>query len=220
MMKKIISISGIALALLIPPSPGTCSRPGKGYLMVSPSFALTGKKIGTGSDRGMVNGDPLTVEKKNELLSFGFTPRIGYLFSDHLAAGMSIKYGKKITDGETDNIRLFTAGPFVRYLFTRQKVVPYIECECGAGHYAGFSSSLRVNGAAVYFASGGGGVEFFILREFSLDLGVNYKKTVEVPRNPPSEKNTTYENIGIRAGLSLYLNTKDLFRKKEKQPGF
>lgn len=200
------------------------AQPRKGCLMVSPAYGFTGKKIENKQDEPetLLNStDGAGV--KDELLSVGFSPRIGYLFTKRIAAGVSIKYGRKILRDDDRRLRLLTTGPFFRYYLTYRKIAPYLEAEGGAGRFSEritpeSGDEALAGKSSVYYFSGGGGVELFLIPNFSFDLGINYKKTFENYKYPSDSEDVSIGNVGIRAGLSLYLSMKDLTRKREK-PG-
>ncbi len=188
------------------------AQPRKGSILVSPSYGLTGKKIET-------NGvDTEKTEKKDELLSFGFTPRIGYQFSQKVAAGISFKYGRKILEDDNGKLNLVTTGPFARYYLLSRKISPYLEAEAGMGKYTESESGISTFNSYLFYLSGGGGTEFFISPSFSFDFGFNFKKTSENPEFPAGQNRIVSGNLGFRAGLSLHLNSKGRSKNNNK-PG-
>ena len=188
------------------------AQPREGSIIISPSYGLTGKKDDFGEPKNEID------MKKDELLSFGFTPRISYLLSSRVAVGASIKYGKKIIGDENGKLNLFTTGPIIRYYILNRKISPYLETEAGMGKYNESGSDMVTYKSVLFYFSGGGGAEFFISPSFSLDMGINYKNTIEYPDLQSVKKTENSWNFGLRAGLSMHLNPGHL-SSKNKKPG-
>ena len=175
------------------------AQPPESSIMVGSSFGLTGKRI---DNEAIVSG---TENKKDELFSMGFAPRIGYHFSEHLLAGISLKYGKKILEDDNGELGLFTIGPFLRYYLFGRKFAPYLEAEAGTGNYNETTLAALTLRSKVFYVSGGGGIEYYFSPAFSLDGGVNYKKTMQNPEISMESGKEIIRNLNFRAGIAIHL---------------
>lgn len=146
---------------------------------------------------------------------FNFTPKAGYFVIDHLALGLDVNIGMSSMKESYDSYdhkstgSLLSAGPFVRYYFPVEKVLPYIEA--GASLGAAKSTYESDNGDDEYKNSvnsfmGGAGIAALLGDKVSLDFMVGYiSMTMKDKEDNPDNERTIIGTLGLKFGVVVFL---------------
>ncbi len=142
-------------------------------------FSQEALKKGIYSLSGSITFSNSTNESKygeTNNLSFFMTPALTYFFVDNLSAGLSLSYGySELTFKENTREykfinRPFSIGPVIRYYFSSEKFIPFIE--------AGFRYSNSPTGNEdMNSFSFAGGINYFISKSVALEPYIEYSKT-------------------------------------------
>lgn len=102
------------------------------WFRTNTSMNLAWTIVKTKSDSGDEdNSDP------DKVFSINLTPRIGYFIFDNFASGLDFTLGfsRAITGGGDNvmNATLMGVGPFLRYYFPTQKLLPFVEAQYSIG---------------------------------------------------------------------------------------
>ncbi|HET7118602.1 MAG TPA: outer membrane beta-barrel protein [Hanamia sp.] len=147
--------------------------------------------------------DSTTGEKQS---SKAFNANIGfaYFVANNLAIGIngSFQYKRVDADNSIGYLHSYTAGiiPAITYFFPlKGNIKPNISV--GAGYLWYFTSNLDAEGLSLNVAPG---VSYFVNRNISLDLGVQYSHNNLKNTSGHSDISYKQEIIAILAGLSIY----------------
>lgn len=167
-------------------------------------FAISGK-----SDMSLMFGkttllvDSTSAEKQN---SKAFNANIGfaYFVANNLAIGLSgsFQYKRVDADNSIGYLQNYVAGviPTITYFFSvKGNLKPNISA--GAGYLWFFTSELDAEGISLNIAPG---VSYFVNRNISLDLGVQYSHNNLKNKYQNSDNTYQQQTIGLLAGLSIY----------------
>lgn len=137
--------------------------------------------------------------------SKAFNANLGaaYFVADNLAIGVSGSFQYKRVDDEAFGyLQNYVAGvmPSVTYFFPlKGNLKPNISA--GAGYLWFFTSELDAEGLSLNIAPG---ASYFVNRNISLDLGVQYAHSNLKNNSWNSDITYKQQTLGLLAGLSLY----------------
>jgi hypothetical protein len=140
-----------------------------------------------------------------------FAPKVGYFFTDNLAAGLDLAFGWgkaniPIADFTIEaNNSVFGAGPFVRYYFPKGKILPFAEVNSNFGNQRTRSNIVGDNESNAGITSFGGGLGLALLlgERSSFDLLLNYSSN---RLNFETDGFYTRENaLGLKFGFTIFL---------------
>ena len=167
-------------------------------------FALSAK-----TDASMMFGRTRVVVdsglgQKQDTRAFSANLGVAYFVANNLAVGISgsFKYSRVEADFSSFYYQTYTAGviPTVTYFFPlKGKIKPSLSA--GVGYLWLFTTNLDSDGLSLNVAPA---VSFFINRNISFDLGVQYSYSDLKDKSGSSDLKYKQQTIGILAGLSIY----------------
>ncbi|PRY87606.1 outer membrane beta-barrel protein [Mongoliibacter ruber] len=149
----------------------------------------------------------------NRQTSFIFSPKAGYFFFDHFAAGIDFAISHTNSTNTTTSdfnidskINSFGAGPFVRYYIPKGKILPFAELSSLFGtrnqkaEVFGADSETRYSVSSI---GGGLGVAILLGEKSSVDLVASYNST-NLKEQEDNFKNTQ-NTLGLKIGFTIFL---------------
>lgn len=194
MMKRIMMLAIVSLCFFT-----TSAQTEKGR------FALSGR-----TDMSLLSGKATlmmdsTAGQKSSSTAFNANLGFAYFVANNLAIGVSgsFQYSKVKTENVFGYSQNYTAGviPTITYFLPlKGNLKPNISA--GAGYLWLSTSELDAEGLSLNVAPG---VSWFVNRNISLDLGVQYSHN-DLKDNKYGNSDFTYkqQTIGVLAGLSIY----------------
>ena len=148
-------------------------------------------------------------EEKINITKLNFSPQIGYFFADGLVGGANVRFVYLSTkeDGASDN-NAFTsvsAGPFVRYYFSGEKVQPYLHASASLGT-ASFKDSDNSMETLRYQAGAGLAVSFNDHISFDILAGYNYLNSTDED-GKFSDKDDVFRSFGLDLGVTFIIGS-------------
>ncbi|KAF5033826.1 Outer membrane protein beta-barrel domain protein [anaerobic digester metagenome] len=223
MKKKLIFIA--AMGILLPLTLFGQTEKGKMLLGISSRYSLLPLEEGLSYPDMMTLGFSTITFKSDdnndgdsETLNyncFNFTPKFGYFVIDNLALGLDMNIGMSSMKESNEffeyssNGILLSAGPFLRYYFPVQKVLPYIE----AGATLGSSKTTYESGSendeyksSLNSVAGGVGIAALLGDKVSFDFMVGYiSMTMKDKENNPDNERVIIGTLGLKFGVVLFL---------------
>lgn len=154
-------------------------------------------------------------EDGGNITSFSLQPKVGYFFSDNLAAGLETMIISSISKDPDDNKytqSVFLIGPFGRYYVPTTKCHPFIEGELGLGYYREKESGVyEYDDKYNVFAYGLGAGITAPLGEraaFDFSLAYNHSSAKYSEDNPDNERIVT-GSFGFKFGFIILLGGKE-----------
>lgn len=167
-------------------------------------FAISGK-----TDMSLMFGKTTIVRdsaqgQKQNSTAFNADIGFAYFVANNLAIGLSgsFQYNRIDADNSIGYLQNYIAGviPSITYFFPlKGKLKPNLSV--GAGYLWYFTSDLDAEGLSLNVAPG---VSYFVNRNISLDLGVQYSHSNLENKSGTSDISYQQQTIGLLAGLSLY----------------
>ena len=139
--------------------------------------------------------------------NINFSPIAGYFVMDNLAVGLIADINSNsIKDGSSENS--FAAGPFLRYYFPMENVLPFVVAQGVFGSMnsnSGFEGSedLKTNLTSI---GGGAGIAIPLSDSVTFDIIAGYSSTTSKASddNPDNYRNVI-GNFGVNFGLLVIL---------------
>lgn len=165
-------------------------------------FAFSGK-----TDMSVMFGkttllvDSTSAEKQN-FKAFNANIGFAYFVANNLAIGLSGSFQYKRVDADNGYLQNYVAGvlPTITYFLPlKGKLKPNISA--GADYLWFFTPALDAEGISLNVAPG---VSYFVNRNISLDLGVQYSHNNLKNKYPNSDNTYQQQTLGLLAGLSIY----------------
>ena len=191
---------------------GLSSRYGLNTLVSSNSTDLL--SVGFSKVTSSYTSDEYSYTDETKVSSFNIQPRFGYFVADNFAIGLDLNYSllslKDTKEDSKMSEHVVGAGPFIRYYFPTEKVMPYIELNSlfGSTKSKYELEMLGDDESKENFSSIGGGlgVAIPIGNRVSFDtlLGYNSYKT-KVKDESSYESSDTYGTFGLKMGFTVYL---------------
>ena len=159
------------------------------------AMALGGLSAQTQKDDWMTGGT-LRVNTARNSSQFEFSPSIGYFLIDALAIGARLAIqSEKLGNNRVND---FGFGPYARYFFGSNKVMPFFEgnAEFSNRTYQTGSVSSKEQAFSVF---GGGGISVFLNESVALEGILGYKNT-------RMKNQSGYGGLNLRIGFQVYLS--------------
>jgi hypothetical protein len=154
-------------------------------------------------------------------ISVNLAPKVGYTFTKNLVAGLST-YGSYISQdqGGTENSKtnIYMGGPFLRYYFTGEKVIPYIEGTGQFGSSKRYYNLLFESGQppfdVVYFSEEYKTLTYIF--EIGLAIPMGEKAMIDLSGNftsfttkrkgeNPNDIRDVERSLGLKVGFNVFL---------------
>jgi len=165
--------------------------------------------VGFGFSTNKVN-DGTTTEPNYKTTSWNLLPKAGYFVMDNLVAGLELMTSgymdKDVDDGDKDGESVFGVGPFVRYYYPLDKVIPFAEVEAVFGSYKEtWASDVYKEGLVMI--GGGVGIAVPLGDKVSFDGLIGYSHASWKEKDEVEGNTYTYieGGFGLRLGFTVYL---------------
>lgn len=149
----------------------------------------------TNQDDWMVGGN-LRVNTARNSSQFEFSPSVGYFLMDGLAIGARLSYETEKLG--TNRVKGVGFGPFARYYFGSEKLLPFFEGAFDFSNRKYETGSLTTTEQA-FSVFGGGGVAVFLNENVALEGVFGY-------RNTRVKNQSGNGGLNLRVGFQIYLN--------------
>jgi opacity protein-like surface antigen len=146
---------------------------------------------------------------------FNFTPKAGYFVIDNLALGLDVNIGLSSMKESYDTHdykssgSMLSAGPFVRYYFPVEKILPYIEAGASLGSAKSTYESDNDNDeykSSVNSFMGGAGIAILLGDKVTLDFMAGYiSMTMKDKEDNPDNERTVFGTLGFKFGVVVFL---------------
>lgn len=175
----------------------------KGNLLVGGGSALNMSFM---SDKIDFDGD---LQDGGKTSNISFTPIIGYLFTNNLAAGIELPFAIQSYKDENDDkesITTMAIAPFVRYYFGASNVKPFLHGGIGIGNtkYKTDENGSESETVGLSVWQVGGGVAMFVNENISVDLGLSYGSSTQKFDEGAFDYKETSSGIGADIGFVLF----------------
>lgn len=206
---------------------GVFSQTEKGQVLlgISSRYSLTPAEVGISLPDMMSLGfstikfksddDNLDASETIKFNCFNLMPKAGYFVIDNLAVGIDLQlamYSMKETyDSYTYNDRgtVFSAGPFLRYYYPVNKIMPYLEA--GGSFGSSISKYEYENEEDEYKMSmnsfsAGAGISAPLGDKVALDLMLAYlSMTMKDKTDNPDNERMVIGTLGLKFGVVVFL---------------
>ena len=143
-----------------------------------------------------MTGGSLRVNTARNNSQFEFSPSVGYFLINALAIGarMAVQ-SEKLGNNRVND---FGFGPYARYFFGSNKVMPFFEgnAEFSNRKYQTGSVSSKEQAFSVF---GGGGISVFLNESVALEGVLGYKNT-------RMKNQSGYGGLNLRIGFQVYIS--------------
>jgi long-subunit fatty acid transport protein len=149
-------------------------------------------------------------ESSTRLTTINIQPRVGYFVTNNFVLGLDVaisrsSYNDDDSDYESNGI---SAGPFVRYYFPGDKIMPFIEAYGSYGiitakYESDYSDSKDKNNLTS--VGGGAGLAFILSKKVNLDLMAGYNSFTRKDDDSDYSSSSTLNSITINMGFSIIL---------------
>lgn len=188
---------------------------GKTLIAISSALGIGGNSNGFAFNSTKTKSDTFESDPIKSS-SFNLSPRVGYFVADNLVIGAEVFYGFAKQDdfffgGDVviDQVKTntFGGGPFARYYFKTEKIVPFIEAGLIIGSSkTTFGESSGEDKTNLFNYGGGAGIAVPLGSMVSFDALLGYSHF----ENKPSENNdnnsrSIFNSVSLRLGFSIYL---------------
>lgn len=169
----------------------------KAFICYLSAFSLFSVSLSaqTSQDDWMVGGN-LRVNTARNSSQFEFSPSVGYFMMDGLAIGARLSYETEKLG--TNRVKGLGFGPFARYYFGSEKLLPFFEGAFDFSNRKYETGSLTTTEQA-FSVFGGGGVAVFLNENVALEGIFGY-------RNTRVKNQSGNGGLNLRVGFQIYLN--------------
>ena len=196
----------------------------KGNFLLGNSLAIIGGSAGSSnlgsfsfSTNKYKDPSPLGVDEEEKINAFNFNPNIGYFVWDKLAVGLNAALFFQTQEIDVIGIgfklksSIISVGPFVRYYFLDNRILPFIE---GGANYGRIKISNFTDPGSetlpLFSMNSAAGVSFLLGNSASFDAAfaygfVKYEDTV-------IGSEVTNTSLGLQLGFKIFIGK---MRKQE-----
>jgi outer membrane protein len=144
--------------------------------------------------------------------SFSISGQAGYFIINNLVIGADISTSFSNSKDNSSNYkstsRTFAIAPLVKYYFSEKKLKPFIIAKYGFGSSNStltYQNQANSDDSKTSFSimTLGGGISYFFNSYISVDLGLNYRRSVSEPERYQSNNKFTSSGLNSNVGFVL-----------------
>jgi hypothetical protein len=218
-MKKSIVLFFVLTFLPLVASEGQITK-GKMQVGVSSSFNFV--SFGTGimdvgftSIKQKSNAAGYVEPDGEKITTFNLLPKVGYFFVDNFVAGLDVCLSSSTDKSASDSkstMTYFGVGPYFRYYFPGNKIMPFIEFSTLFGSINdkytsdSFSDSYKTSLMSI---GGGAGMAVKLGEKVTFDIMAGYNSLTEKEKEDNvNDERTVYGTFGFKLGFVYILGGK------------
>jgi outer membrane protein len=216
----------LIVALFVVPAPMVFSQASKGQVLlgISSRYSLNPLEVGISLPDMMSLGfstvkfksdDNNDDSESTKFNCFNLMPKAGYFVIDNLAVGIDLQLGiftmKETYNSYTykDRGTVFSAGPFLRYYFPVNKIMPYLEAGGSLGSATITSENENEEDKSktnTNSFSAGAGISTPLGDKVALDLMLGYlSMTMKDKEDNDNNERTIIGTLGLKFGVVVFL---------------
>ncbi|NTW23778.1 MAG: porin family protein [Lentimicrobium sp.] len=217
----------LIVVLFVVPASMTFSQTEKGQVFLGISSRYSLNPVGVGiSLPDMMSLSFSTVKFKSDddnnddsgstkFNCFNLIPKAGYFVIDNLAVGIDLQLGiyslKETYDSDIykDQGTVFSAGPFIRYYFPVNKILPYLEAGGSLGSAvltSEYENEEDKSKTSMNSFSAGAGISAPLGEKVALDLMLGYlSMTMKDKEDNPDNERMVIGTFGFKFGVLVFL---------------
>lgn len=198
------------------------AQTGKGKFLIGDlyRFGITGygyiSQMNIGFGTNTYKSDNSEDPSSEKFLTLNFIPKAGYFFADNLAVGldMNLMYLRNKDEHYTYSVNMLGAGPFIRYYYPMDRVMPFLEVNSsfGRGRNRSYSDATDNEYESVFYLNSfgcGTGIAILLSQKVSFDVIAGYNRVVmkDLEDNDLNYRHIT-ESLGLKLGFTVILGSK------------